>query len=143
MNINISQAAQATGLTPRMIRHYESIGLLTGTARTAAGYRLFSEQDLHTLRFIQRARSLGFSIEQISQLLALWQDRERSSAVVKTLAREHLKELEDKIAGLQAMHDSLSELASCCLGDERPDCPILDRLAETPGVDQAGDRRHN
>ncbi|MEZ2745385.1 Cu(I)-responsive transcriptional regulator [Halopseudomonas bauzanensis] len=141
--MNISQAAQATGLTPRMIRHYESIGLLTGTARTAAGYRLFSEQDLHTLRFIQRARSLGFSIEQISQLLALWQDRERSSAVVKTLAREHLKELEDKIAGLQAMHDSLSELASCCLGDERPDCPILDRLAETPGVDQAGDRRHN
>ena len=143
MNINISQAAQATGLTPRMIRHYESIGLLTGTARTAAGYRLFSEQDLHTLRFIQRARSLGFSIEQISQLLALWQDRERSSAVVKTLAREHLKELEDKIAGLQAMHDSLSELASCCLGDERPDCPILDRLAETPGSDQAGGRQHN
>ncbi len=143
MNINISQAAQATGLTPRMIRHYESIGLLTGTARTAAGYRLFSEQDLHTLRFIQRARSLGFSIEQISQLLALWQDRERSSAVVKTLAREHLKELEDKIAGLQAMHDSLSELASCCLGDERPDCPILDRLAETPGGDQAGGRQHN
>lgn len=143
MNINISQAAQATGLTPRMIRHYESIGLLTGTARTAAGYRLFSEQDLHTLRFIQRARSLGFSIEQISQLLALWQDRERSSAVVKTLARQHLRELEDKIAGLQAMHDSLSELASCCLGDERPDCPILDRLAETPGVDQGGGRQHN
>ena len=143
MTINISQAAKATGLTPRMIRHYESIGLLTGTARTAAGYRLFNEQDLHTLRFIQRARNLGFSIEQISQLLALWQDRERSSAVVKRLAREHLKELEDKIAGLQAMHDSLSELASCCLGDERPDCPILDRLAETPGVDQVGCRQHS
>lgn len=130
MKMNISQAAKATGLTPRMIRHYESIGLLTGTARTAAGYRLFNEQDLHTLRFIQRARSLGFSIEQIGQLLALWQDRERSSAVVKQLARQHLRELEDKIAGLQAMHDSLSELASCCLGDERPDCPILERLAD-------------
>lgn len=138
MNINISQAAKTTGLTPRMIRHYENIGLLSGTARTAAGYRLFSEQDLHTLRFIQRARSLGFSIEQISQLLALWQDRERSSAVVKALAREHLKELEDKIAGLQSMHDSLSELASCCLGDERPDCPILDRLADAPIPDPGG-----
>ena len=141
MKMNISQAAKATGLTPRMIRHYESIGLLTGTARTPAGYRLFNEQDLHTLRFIQRARSLGFSIEQISQLLALWQDRERSSAVVKQLARQHLQELEEKIAGLQAMHDSLAELASCCLGDERPDCPILDRLADTPGVEPAGCRQ--
>lgn len=129
--VNISQAAKATGLTPRMIRHYESIGLLAGTARTAAGYRLFSEQDLHTLRFIQRARSLGFSIDQIGQLLALWQDRERSSATVKALARQHLQELEDKIAGLQSMHDSLSQLASCCLGDERPDCPILERLADS------------
>lgn len=128
--MNISQAAATTGLTPRMIRHYEKIGLLPGTLRTAAGYRLFNEQDLHTLRFIQRARSLGFSIEQIGQLLALWQDRERSSAVVKQLARQHLLELEEKIAGLQAMHDSLSELASCCLGDERPDCPILERLAD-------------
>ena len=128
--MNISQAAKASGLTPRMIRHYEKIGLLPGTLRTAAGYRLFNEQDLHTLRFIQRARSLGFSIEQIGQLLALWQDRERSSAVVKQLARQHLLELEEKIAGLQAMHDSLSELASCCLGDERPDCPILERLAD-------------
>lgn len=128
--MNISQAAQATGLTPRMIRHYEKIGLLPDTRRSASGYRLFNDQDLHTLRFIQRARGLGFSIEQIGQLLALWQDRNRSSAVVKQLAREHLKELEDKIAGLQAMHASLSELASCCLGDERPDCPILERLAD-------------
>lgn len=128
--MNISQAAKASNLTPRMIRHYEKIGLLPGTQRTAAGYRLFNAQDLHTLRFIQRARSLGFSIEQIGQLLALWQDRERSSAVVKQLARQHLQELEEKIAGLQSMHASLSELASCCLGDERPDCPILDRLAD-------------
>ncbi len=131
MSINISHAAKATQLTPRMIRHYESIGLLPGTTRTAAGYRLFNEQDLHTLRFIQRSRSLGFSIEQISQLLALWQDRNRSSEQVKQLARYHLHELEEKIAGLQAMHRSLSELASCCLGDERPDCPVLERLADT------------
>ena len=137
--MNISQAAKASGLTPRMIRHYEKIGLLPGTLRSAAGYRLFNEQDLHTLRFIQRSRSLGFSIEQIGQLLALWQDRDRSSAVVKQLAREHLMELEEKIAGLQAMHASLSELASCCLGDERPDCPILERLADT---DHALDKPH-
>ena len=128
--MNISQAATATGLTARMIRHYEKIGLLRDTRRTASGYRLFDEQDIHTLRFIQRARSLGFSIEQIGQLLALWQDRERSSAVVKQLARQHLQELEEKIAGLQAMHASLAELASCCLGDDRPDCPILERLAD-------------
>lgn len=128
--MNISQAATTTGLTPRMIRHYEKIGLLRSTRRTASGYRLFDEQDIHTLRFIQRARSLGFSIEQIGQLLALWQDRERSSAVVKQLARQHLQELEEKIAGLQAMHASLSQLASCCLGDDRPDCPILERLAD-------------
>ncbi|SFQ75358.1 MerR family transcriptional regulator, copper efflux regulator [Halopseudomonas formosensis] len=128
--MNISQAAAATGLTARMIRHYEKIGLLRDTRRTASGYRLFDEQDIHTLRFIQRARSLGFSIEQIGQLLALWQDRERSSAVVKQLARQHLQELEEKIAGLQAMHASLAELASCCLGDDRPDCPILERLAD-------------
>ena len=128
--MNISQAAKASGLTPRMIRHYEKIGLLPDTTRTAAGYRLFNEQDLHTLRFIQRARGLGFSIEQIGQLLTLWQDRDRSSADVKQLARQHLKELEDKIAGLQAMHASLSELASCCFGDDRPDCPILERLAD-------------
>lgn len=132
--MNISQAAKVTQLTPRMIRHYESIGLLPGTSRSAAGYRLFREQDLHILHFIQRARSLGFSIEQIGQLLALWQDRDRSSEVVKRLAREHLRELEDKIADLQAMHQSLSELASCCLGDERPDCPILERLADTPAL---------
>lgn len=128
--MNISQAATTTGLTPRMIRHYEKIGLLRSTRRTASGYRLFDEQDIHTLRFIQRARSLGFSIEQIGQLLALWQDRGRSSAVVKQLARQHLQELEEKIAGLQAMHASLAELASCCLGDDRPDCPILERLAD-------------
>lgn len=128
-SINISQAAKACQLTPRMIRHYESIGLLGTAQRSPAGYRLYTERDLHSLRFVHNARSLGFSIEQIKQLLALWQDRERSSAEVKGLAQRHLQELEEKIAGLQAMHQTLSNLAECCQGDARPDCPILDQLA--------------
>jgi Cu(I)-responsive transcriptional regulator len=128
--MNISQAAQASGLTPRMIRHYESIGLLPGAARSSAGYRSYAEVDIHNLRFIQRARSLGFSIEQIGQLLTLWQDRERSSAEVKALVSGHLAELEEKISGLQAMHDALAHLASCCRGDSWPECPILEKLAE-------------
>ncbi|WP_150303518.1 Cu(I)-responsive transcriptional regulator [Pseudomonas saliphila] len=131
--MNISEAAKASGLTPRMIRHYESIDLLPSAERSAAGYRRYNNQDLHTLRFIHRARTLGFSIEQISQLLALWQNRERSSAEVKSLVKDHLLELEEKIAGLQAMHDSLAHLADCCRGDARPECPILDNLAENGG----------
>ncbi len=129
--MNISQAAKSSQLTPRMIRHYESIGLLGAAERSPAGFRRYSERDLHSLRFIQRGRSLGFSIEQISQLLALWQNQERSSAEVKALTQMHLQELEEKIAGLQAMHNALSNLAECCHGDARPDCPILDGLADT------------
>lgn len=129
--MNISQAAKVSQLTPRMIRHYESIGLLGAAERSPAGYRRYSERDLHSLRFIHRGRSLGFSIEQISQLLALWQNQERSSAQVKALAQVHLQELEEKIAGLQAMHSALSNLAECCHGDARPDCPILEGLADT------------
>ncbi|HDZ57759.1 MAG TPA: Cu(I)-responsive transcriptional regulator [Pseudomonas xinjiangensis] len=128
--MNISQAAKTSGLTPRMIRHYENIGLLPSAERSPAGYRRYDQRELHTLRFIHRARTLGFSIEQIGHLLALWQDRERSSAEVKALVKGHLLELEEKIAGLQAMHDSLAHLADCCRGDSRPDCPILDNLAE-------------
>ncbi len=136
-SMNISRAAKACQLTPRMIRHYESIGLLGTAQRSPGGYRLYNEQQLHSLRFVQRARSLGFSIEQIRQLLGLWQDQERSSAVVKELAQLHIKELEEKIAGLQAMHNTLSHLANCCHGDARPDCPILDQLAQG-GQDHAG-----
>ncbi|QJD57690.1 Cu(I)-responsive transcriptional regulator [Pseudomonas sp. gcc21] len=128
--MNISEAAKASGLTPRMIRHYESIGLLPSAERSAAGYRRYDQRDLHVLRFIHRARTLGFSIAEISQLLALWQNRQRSSAEVKALVKDHLLELEEKIAGLQAMHDSLAHLADCCRGDSRPDCPILDNLAK-------------
>lgn len=127
--MNISQAAEASGLSPRMIRHYEKIGLLPAPPRSEGGYRQYSVSDLHTLGFIQRARRLGFSMEQISRLLQLWQDRSRSSAEVKALTAEHLSELEEKIRDLQAMRDTLAELAHCCSGDERPDCPIIHSLA--------------
>lgn len=127
--MNISQAAQASGLSARMIRHYEDIGLLPAPARSQSGYRQYSERELHQLRFIHSARQLGFSMEQVAQLLALWQDRSRSSSEVKVLAQQHLQELEQKIADLQAMHDTLAELARCCQGDDRPDCPIINSLA--------------
>jgi len=127
--MNISQAAQASGLSARMIRHYEDIGLLPAPTRSQAGYRQYTERNLHQLRFIHSARQLGFSMEQIAQLLALWQDRSRSSSEVKVLAQQHLQELEQKIADLQAMHDTLAELANSCQGDERPDCPIINSLA--------------
>lgn len=127
--MNISQAAQASGLSARMIRHYEDIGLLPAPARSQSGYRQYSERELHQLRFIHSARQLGFSMEQVAQLLALWQDRSRSSSEVEILAQQHLQELEQKIADLQAMHDTLAELAHCCQGDERPECPIINSLA--------------
>ena len=127
--MNISQAATASGLSPRMIRHYEKIGLLPAPPRSEGGYRQYGDSDLHTLGFIQRARRLGFSMEQIARLLQLWQDRSRSSAEVKALAGEHLKELEARIADLQVMHASLAQLADCCQGDHRPDCPIINSLA--------------
>ena len=128
--MNISQAAEACGLSPRMIRHYEKIGLLPAPPRSEGGYRQYSQRDLHTLGFIQRARRLGFSMEQIGHLLTLWQDRSRSSAEVKALTAAHLRELEEKIRDLQAMHDTLAELADCCSGDDRPDCPIIRSLAD-------------
>ncbi len=127
--MNISEVAKASGLSPRMIRHYEQIGLLPEVARNTSGYRDYTDTELHSLRFIQHARSLGFSMEQIAQLLALWQDRQRSSGEVKQLVQGHLHELEHKIEDLQAMHATLAQLADCCHGDNRPECPILDTLA--------------
>ncbi|MEH6564881.1 MAG: Cu(I)-responsive transcriptional regulator [Halopseudomonas sp.] len=127
--MNISQVARASGLSARMIRHYEQIGLLSAPARSEAGYRQYNENELHQLRFIRSARQLGFSMEQVAQLLTLWQDRSRSSAEVKALAQQHLQELEQKIAELQAMRDTLAELARSCQGDARADCPIINSLA--------------
>ncbi|MFN7182901.1 MAG: Cu(I)-responsive transcriptional regulator [Thermomonas haemolytica] len=126
---NIGQAAALTGVSAKMIRHYEAIGLMAPAARTHANYRLYGQDDLHRLRFIKRARLLGFSIKQIQALLALWDDPHRASAEVKQLALAHVAELEQKIRELQAMQRTLETLARRCHGDARPTCPILEELA--------------
>ena len=126
---NIGEASAATGVSAKMIRHYESVGLIPRASRTFAGYRLYADADLHRLRFIRRARNLGFSMKQIEALLGLWSDRHRTSAQVKKLAQEHAAELGGKILELQSMQRTLLELAGHCRGNERPDCPILDDLA--------------
>jgi len=127
--MTIGLAAKSSAVSAKMIRHYESIGLLPKAQRTQSGYRLYDETDVHTLRFIQRARSLGFPLETIRTLLALWRNRRRSSAQVKDLAERHVADLERKIAEMQAMVRTLKHLAHNCHGDDRPDCPILDDLA--------------
>jgi MerR family copper efflux transcriptional regulator len=134
--LTIGDAAKASGVSAKMIRHYESIGLLKAAKRTDSGYRLYSEQDVHVLRFVHRARVLGFSLEQIGILLSLWQDKRRASADVRALARSHIAELDRKIAEMQAMRRTLESLAASCHGDARSECPILEDLA-AQGV-QAG-----
>ncbi|WP_145010336.1 Cu(I)-responsive transcriptional regulator [Pseudomonas oryzihabitans] len=126
--MNIGQAAKASGLTAKMLRYYERIGLLAPAGRTDSGYRQYGAEDLRVLAFVRRSRELGFSLEEIRQLLSLWQDRQRASADVKALAKRHIAELELKIAELSRLRSTLAELVSCCQGDARPDCPILDTL---------------
>ena len=126
--MNIGQAARQTGLSAKMIRYYESIELLPAAGRTDSGYRQYDAQDLHRLAFIKRARDLGFSLEEVSKLLTLWQDRQRASADVKALAAGHIDALNRKIAELNSLRDSLQELMEHCHGDQRPDCPILKDL---------------
>jgi Cu(I)-responsive transcriptional regulator len=128
--MNIGEAARASGVTAKMIRYYESVGLLAPVGRTASGYRVYSAQEVHALRFVRQARRLGFLVEDIRKLLALWQDRSRASAEVKSIALEHVAELDRRIAELTEMRDTLSHLAHHCHGDDRPDCPILERLAQ-------------
>ena len=130
--MNIGEAAAGSGVSAKMIRYYESIGLIGPAARSAALYRVYGEDELHTLRFIRRARDLGFSLEETRDLLALWRDRSRASADVKALATAHIRELEAKAAELQAMADTLRHLAAHCHGNDRPDCPILNDLAAPP-----------
>ncbi len=127
--VNIGTAAELSGISAKMVRHYESLGLLTRVARTDSGYRQYSEADVHTLRFIKRSRDLGFSMAEIAELVALWQNRRRTSANVKRIAQKHVAELAARIEAMQAMQRTLQQLLHHCHGDERPDCPILDDLA--------------
>ena len=127
--MNIGQAARRSGLSTKMIRYYESIGLLKPATRSDNGYRLYRDEDLHSLAFIKRSRDLGFSLEEVGKLLTLWQDRQRASADVKALARQHIEELNQKILELGQLRDTLQDLMEHCQGDHRPDCPILKELA--------------
>lgn len=129
--MNIGQAANASGVSAKMIRYYEQIGLIRPPSRTDSNYRVYDSNDVHVLRFIRRARTLGFSMEETSALLALWQDKARASAEVRDIASGHVAALETKIAELESMVGTLKHLVHCCQGDDRPDCPILDDLAGT------------
>jgi len=127
--VNIGEAARLSGISPRMVRHYEGLGLLGEVRRTDSGYRQYSQADVHTLRFIKRARDMGFPMEQVGELVDLWHNRRRTSASVKRIAQVHLDELAQRIAAMQGMQRTLAHLVHCCHGDQRPDCPILDDLA--------------
>ena len=127
--VAIGAAARASGVSAKMVRHYEEPGLLGAVARTDAGYRQYTPADVHTLRFIKRARDLGFSMAEIAELVSLWHDRRRASADVKRIAQTHVAELEKRIQAMQDMRRTLQNLLHHCHGDERPDCPILDNLA--------------
>lgn len=131
--MNIGKAAAASGVSAKMIRYYESVGLIPPARRTDTAYRVYSDEDVHVLRFIRRARDLGFSVDAIRELLTLWRDKSRASSDVKRIALEHVAELESRIAALQDMAGTLRRLAECCQGDDRPDCPIL--------IDLGGDVR--
>lgn len=125
----IGEAARRAGVSARMVRHYESLGLLPPVHRTDSGYRQYTEADVHALRFIRRGRDLGFSMDEIATLLGLWQNQDRASSQVKAIAQKHIGTLTERIAAMQSMQRTLQTLVHCCHGDDRPDCPILDDLA--------------
>lgn len=131
--VNIGSAAERSGISAKMVRHYESLGLLPHVARSDSGYRQYSEAEVHTLRFIKRSRDLGFSMAEIAELVTLWQNRRRTSASVKRVAQKHVDELGARIEAMQSMQRTLRQLLHHCHGDERPDCPILDDLASRSG----------
>lgn len=128
--MKIGEASAASGVSAKMIRYYESIGLIRAADRSSKGYRAYSDADVHTLRFVRRGRELGFDMTEIGELLALWQNRSRRSSEVKRLASAHVKELQHKIAALQSMARTLEDLMHCCRGDDRPECPILEDLSK-------------
>lgn len=137
--MNIGQAAKASGVSAKMLRYYESVGLLPPAGRTEAGYRVYSGRDIGTLRFVRAARDLGMSLDRIKQLVGLWQDEDRASADVKRIATAHATELRARISELTRMCEALERMAHACHGDHRHDCPILDEIAE--GGCGAADRR--
>lgn len=141
--MNIGQAAKACGVSAKMIRYYESVGLIPAASRTDSGYRAYTESDIHMLRFIRRARDLGFAVAEIHDLLGLWRDRSRKSADVKRVAQQHIDDLHRRIEDLRQMADTLQALTACCAGDDRPDCPILAGLEkpENMQVDSAKKQR--
>jgi MerR family copper efflux transcriptional regulator len=128
--VAIGEAARLSGVSAKMVRHYESLGLLPAVARTDSGYRQYSEAEVHTLRFIKRGRDLGFSMQEIAELVSLWQNRRRNSSSVRRVAQKHAEELAQKIAAMQGMQQTLQHLIHCCHGDERPECAILEELAK-------------
>ncbi len=132
--MNIGEAAKRSGVPAKTIRYYESIGLIPPADRKGSGYRDYDANEVETLRFIQRARSLGFSVKDVGNLLALWRDRSRASADVKRVALAHVEEIETKIAELESMRRTLLQLTRRCHGDDRPDCPILEELASVERV---------
>ena len=127
---NIGDASRTSGVSAKMIRHYESLGLLPEPQRTAAGYRIYDDTDVHTLRFIRRARDLGFPMKEVERLLGLWRNRRRASADVRKVAQQHIADLDRRIGELQEMRRTLEHLVHHCRGDQRPECPILDDLAD-------------
>ncbi len=139
--MNIGDAAKASGVSVKMIRHYEAIGLLPAATRTESGYRVYRPEDVHALRFIRNARDLGFPLAEIEELLGLWRDRARASAEVKRLALAHVSAIDEKVKALQAMGDTLRHLAASCHGDHRPDCPILDGMSAGPAGVATGKAR--
>ncbi|MDX1006579.1 Cu(I)-responsive transcriptional regulator [Sinorhizobium medicae] len=136
--MNIGEASRASGVSTKMIRYYEQIKLITPAHRTESSYRTYGDNEVHTLQFIRRARDLGFSVEQMKTLLALWRDRSRASSDVRAIALQHIAELERKAAAIAAMTKTLKHLASHCQGDERPDCPIIEGFADTLGDTDPG-----
>jgi MerR family transcriptional regulator, copper efflux regulator len=130
--VNIGAAAKASGVSAKMIRYYEDVGLIGAARRSEAGYRLYDHEDVRTLQFIRHARLLDFPLPEVTRLLALWRDGDRASADVKQLALAHIEEIDRKIAHMAAMRDTLRQMTECCPGDDRPDCSILDELATPP-----------
>lgn len=127
--MNIGEAAKISGVNAKLIRHYESIGIIPKARRSDSGYRTYSDSDVHILSFVKRARNMGFSMKEIKKLVGLWRNKTRASSEVKSLALKHIEEMEQKISELQEMVKSLKHLSKNCHGDHRPDCPILEDLA--------------